>query len=727
MARYNELMFECAVDRLKRHLKSKPKAIDSRIVNKIIKIYGKKEYESVRTKNECGDIEREHIRKIVKAPEIVEFESLNIRKYCAPKVDILIPVYRGFDETLRCIYSVLKAKTNVAFELIVIDDCSPEPKLSNVLKNISTGRFTYIRNEKNIGFLRTMNKAMAIHVDRDVIWLNSDTEVFDYWLDRIINIASKSEKIATVTPISNNATINSYPLTLKDNSEEFIIRDAEIDEIAGEINKDIALEVPTGHGFCMFVNRKALEEVGYLDEDFNLGYGEENDLCQRFIEAGYTNVSTPSVFVRHYGSVSFKERATGLCRENLKILKNKHPKYNDQIKKFVREDPLRIYRIRLDAAIWFKSRNNACGTVVHICHRRGGGTQKFVDQMIGKLSKNGIDSLIFYPFDNKGVFNVDIEQFPNMKVIDFLHGNEEIKSVLLGCKAVNVHVHSIVDWNPWISFNIKGIRCLMGVPVTVTIHDYHWCCGRINLMRTNSNEFCNSYDESRCANCDKFSEGESTFINKSAAEEIFCVADKITVPNKDVSDRLKLVFGQKYKFDIVPHQDETDKHWVPFNKKGKPFVVAAIGGIDRAKGFVVLDKLGKYFKDKNFDAKVIIIGNACDDSENIEILGKYKQEKLFDILKKIKPSVLFLSSIWPETYSYVLSEMLCTGLPVASFNIGAPAERLEKMGLLNNLIPIEYKDNPEKIYKSLLNISNNCNGKYNYVENVTELDSYYCF
>src|SRR3546814_16309874 len=49
-----------------------------------------------------------------------------------------------------------------------------------------------------------------------------------------------------------------------------------------------AFEVPTGNGFCMYIRRAMLEDVGLFDEQaFPVGYGEENDLCMRAIDAGW--------------------------------------------------------------------------------------------------------------------------------------------------------------------------------------------------------------------------------------------------------------------------------------------------------------------------------------------------------------------------------------------------------------------------------------------------------
>jgi glycosyltransferase involved in cell wall biosynthesis len=47
-------------------------------------------------------------------------------------------------------------------------------------------------------------------------------------------------------------------------------------------------------------------------------------------------------------------------------------------------------------------------------------------------------------------------------------------------------------------------------------------------------------------------------------------------------------------------------------------------------------------------------------------------------MKDNKIDIIFIASIWPETFSYTTEEVMMMGLPVASFDIGAPAERIRK-------------------------------------------------
>lgn len=105
-------------------------------------------------------------------------------------VDVIIPIYRGLTETQRCLNSVLAFPQKIAHEIVAIDDCSPEPELSAYLRELAeTGAITLLENPVNMGFVNTVNRGMTLHPDRDVVLLNSDTEVeymgmsnFNMWI-----------------------------------------------------------------------------------------------------------------------------------------------------------------------------------------------------------------------------------------------------------------------------------------------------------------------------------------------------------------------------------------------------------------------------------------------------------------------------------------------------------------------------------------------------------------
>src|SRR5699024_8969875 len=74
-----------------------------------------------------------------------------------------------------------------------------------------------LHNEKNRCFSGNVNRGMGMSQDRDVILLNSDTIVTERWVEKITACAYRDDSIATVTPLSNSATLCSVPVMCQDN------------------------------------------------------------------------------------------------------------------------------------------------------------------------------------------------------------------------------------------------------------------------------------------------------------------------------------------------------------------------------------------------------------------------------------------------------------------------------------------------------------------------------
>ena len=124
------------------------------------------------------------------------------------EVDIVIPVFKGLDATRRCLDSVMRFSQRPSFEIVVINDASPEPAVVDYLEQLAAQqRITLIHNPVNRGFVCSANLGMMQHPERDICLLNSDAEVHCDWLDRLRRSAYALEDVGTVTPFSNNATI----------------------------------------------------------------------------------------------------------------------------------------------------------------------------------------------------------------------------------------------------------------------------------------------------------------------------------------------------------------------------------------------------------------------------------------------------------------------------------------------------------------------------------------
>jgi len=265
-------------------------------------------------------------------------------------VVVVIPVYRGLAETRACVESVLAAETRTPAEIVVVDDASPEPALREWVRALAaSGQVRLVSHAENRGFVAAANAGMALARGRDVVLLNSDTEVASGWLDRLRAHATRDATIGTVTPFSTNATICSYPRTLADNPMPRGEDTASLDAAFAAANAGRCHEIPTGVGFCLLIAGRCLDAVGTFDaQRYGTGYGEEVDFCMRAARAGFRNVAAGDVFVRHVGEVSFGSTGTSRRAAAQETVDRLYPEFQQRLRAFLPADPLRALRRRAD-------------------------------------------------------------------------------------------------------------------------------------------------------------------------------------------------------------------------------------------------------------------------------------------------------------------------------------------------------------------------------------------
>ncbi len=271
-------------------------------------------------------------------------------------VDVVIPVYNQVDYVRSCINSVLRSSCSTKFEIIVVDDASTDLRVKEFLRGLDRdGAIRLFTNEQNVGFTRTVNLAMKLHKDRDVLLLNSDTLVYGSWLDRIVKGAYSLDRIATVNPMtnSNGSHISYYPYPYWDSTNEvgLEVDDDILNSLAAERNDGKYVQVHTTVGFCMFIKRACLNDVGYFDYvNFPVAYGEECDACYRARKAGWQHLIVGDVFVTHAEGKSFGEEKINLMNEMLEKFRALHPEVVSLDQRFRLRDPVSVLRAGLDLA-----------------------------------------------------------------------------------------------------------------------------------------------------------------------------------------------------------------------------------------------------------------------------------------------------------------------------------------------------------------------------------------
>ena len=261
-------------------------------------------------------------------------------------VDVIVPVHGAAAELAACLASLRRHTDFSRNQLVLVIDGPQGADVEEALRGMPETALV-LRNPERKGFVGSVNRGMA-ESDRDVILLNSDTEVTPGWAEKLQEAAFSHPAIATVTPFSNNATIASLPRFAEVNA---LPAGWSADRFAALVERVSARErprLPTGVGVCLYIKRKVLGRLGLFDEErFGLGYGEESEFCFRALKAGFLNVLDDATFIYHAGQRSFGSTRSGRVRTAHRAMERLHPEYLPTVAAFLRRDPLRPARERV--------------------------------------------------------------------------------------------------------------------------------------------------------------------------------------------------------------------------------------------------------------------------------------------------------------------------------------------------------------------------------------------
>jgi O-antigen biosynthesis protein len=642
-----------------------------------------------------------------------KWSAIEPRRYPVdPKIDVVIPVYAGTQETLHCLWSVLTAPVVTPHEVIVINDAGPAPELNAMLRLLANrGLFRLEQHRQNLGFVKTANHGMRLHKERDVVLLNSDTEVYHNWLDRLAACAAENPRVATITPLSNNATICSYPETNRDNRGMLEISHADVDQLAARANRDKHVATPTGVGFCMYMRRDAVREVGLFDERrFGRGYGEENDFCQRAQRRGWKNVIACDVYVRHVGSVSFKAEAGERVAKALKTLRRLHPEYQSQVDAHIAGDPAWIHRARIDLERLKRERRSR--NVLMVCHNRGGGTERHLLEQAQALLADGVGVFELRPSrhaDRVALVHPGLYGLNNIAAIPLDHP-EFLEEALRELAIAEVHVHHLIDLPPGIGGALQRLCGKIGMMLRMSVHDYFAICPRVNLVTPEGHHCVNPTpaDCNACLSRDGLIDQVGPIEPwRQARVGLLRSAGEVVVPSQDVAARLERFLPGK-AIRIQPHEDTpaAPALVLPPLGEGEPLRLLVVGAISRIKGYEVVLSLAETVRSQALPLQISLLGYSANDTRlsslGVTLLGRYFDNDLLERIEANNPHIVLIPSIWPETYCYVLSGAMRSGRRIAVFDLGAQAERVRAHHASHIVMPLELAAQPRALSELLL-------------------------
>ncbi|WP_274654035.1 glycosyltransferase [Paenibacillus humicola] len=660
-------------------------------------------------------------------------DKMHIKSQSFPKaVDIIIPIYNAFEELVDCINSILKFTDYPEYRILLVNDCSPDNRISAYLQELES-RYEHIvvmQNEKNLGFIETVNKGM-LYSDRDVILLNSDTRVTRDWLRSMVICAYSKKEIATVTPLSNAAGPFSVPYFNQNQDLPNGYSEHDMAELLAKHSRNDYPSVPTGNGFCMFIKRFVLDQIGVFDQIYGRGYCEENDFCMRVKKYGMMNVIDDSTFIYHKRSVSFGDDKNELLKKNRLILDDRYPNYKSEVDAFLKANPLEHLQVdmRLDMINSNKKEGNH-RNLLFVLHKGGGGTPLTNLDLTRQLSREYNCFILISDSMHLELSIVDSETGNERKlksyyfqrpiqITDFRRDDyEQILINIINKHNINlIHVRHLLGH----TFDLPYIANQLNIPLVMSFHDFYFICPTIQLLDNNmrycggnctpGNGTCN-YQQKRFPEMPELKH-KWVYTWKNNVRDMLNNISYFVTTSEYSKKRYTEVYQEleNQDFRVIEHGRDLN-NLLDVSELPKPnskIKIVTFGGINESKGMQLIIDLVKLDRARSNRLELHVLGNTVAKIKDFTIYhGPYERDKLGERLKEIKPNFSVIFSIWPETYCHTLTESWAFGLPPFVSDIGTLRERVlrHKAGWL-----VDYTD-VEKVYKMILQVSDSENEYY---------------
>jgi len=225
-------------------------------------------------------------------------------------LSIIILTHNTCDLLRTALKSIYDRTKHIVFEVIVVDNASLDGTREMMASEFPKTQYLY--NQKNVGFTRGNNQGIRISKGRYVLLLNSDTEIIDNALGKMVQFMQENSDCGIMGckllnpdgsiqyscrrfPSYHTAFFNRYSLLTKIFPQNRFSQSY----LMSTIDHTKTREVDWVSGAALLARRKAFEKLGILDERFII-YSEDVDWCYRMHEAGWKVYFYPEAKIYHY-------------------------------------------------------------------------------------------------------------------------------------------------------------------------------------------------------------------------------------------------------------------------------------------------------------------------------------------------------------------------------------------------------------------------------------------
>ncbi len=538
-----------------------------------------------------------------------------------------------------------------SIDVIVPAECGEDADLASLLASGSTiaHRIVHHRHDIPLGPL--------LVTDADVVLLQPGAIVPPGLLDRLYRAAYADAAIATATPFSDKSAICRLPPLPLDS--------AALDALVREANAGLVRDIPAPDAGCLFIKRAALDD---------LGPRAVTDIARLAPPRGWRHVCAADTFVAFAGP---RDPPDGDCSAEAE-----------------RRDTLHDLRNRVVKTLWRR-----IGRIVLIVTlTQEGGAMRHVEDVMHRLAGEGFLVLaLATAADHDGHAMVVIRRHGSDERLTYPQPAPigEALADILDLTPMFIHIQHVLDLPDGVGEFVRDC----GIPYAVTLHDFFYGCARVTLL-DGGDAYCGMPPAAKCTACirqagvhARLHPGLAPFAQSGEGwrakwGSLLRHAYQVIAPSRDTAERYAVLFpdvGVEVKPHFAPARTAPPKR-VGTAGVGQKLRVAVPGALGRHKGAGDFIDLVRHCSRWEDDIAFVVIGQTDRDDDlepygNVALTGRYPAGTANDTLARSRCRVALFLSLFPETFSYALSEALEAGMVPVAYEFGAIGERLRSLGV----------------------------------------------
>lgn len=525
----------------------------------------------------------------------------------------------------------------------------------------------------------------SVYARHDLLLLRPGVEVPPGWDIRLALAMDRQPAVAATVPLCDSASF----IALLEPKKPSQINLARIDHLLLAHSPRREHEIPALFSGCCYLRRAALR---VLEPDMAaqppLSTGEWcRWLAQAFRERGWGAVGCDHLYVLDHAPDRRRREMSAIeALADVRLIERAHPLLGLRL----------AVRDLLDQGGSAPTETPVRPPVqMHVAHSWGGGLDYWIRQYCeGDRAR---DNLVLRSIGTWGAFGQRIALYRSANMDQPLRywdlgfpiratatAHLQYQMILREIVA-EFHVEAILI-SSLVGHSLDALAT--GLPTVIVAHDYYPFCPAVVIY---FGGVCDRCEQERLQECFDRNEQNRFFRNANGAEWLSlrrrfvrlarAESVRFVVPSPAVAHHWQTLVPElrDKPFAVIPHGLDFAPPRLPAPPARQKLRVVVLGSLAPQKGRALLEQVWPLIAEHT---ELYLVG--CDedgeifrDRPGITIIPRFRHDELANQMAAIGPDVGLLLSVWPETFSYTLSELWLLGIPVVAIDLGSFADRIQ--------------------------------------------------